>query len=703
MHPIKKILVIAAAAASMGATMQYFSDFCANRKEPDPTDNATEAVAVSPDNDIVPEAGQKEPATNSKGTGQAEDTSVSKSESLNYDDELALSNKITDNIARHRSYMKDVYDQLSQIKVNPKSFVRLITEDIRRLDDHAHTDAPSASTREQALRDNYNALCNLDNSLNVYIKLEDYKTDRAARGMKILDDMSALVAELAAERNRLRETARASRKHVIQNEHGKAYGIMMDIIDHEEKVLAHLDAVFQDNPPKGLDEDFLIRSYLETGDLLRTFEKEYDLHYPDPANRFAEAFPESIRRLQQVKQRAVDENGFADKKSSNHANGLIEEYAAYFNNEVLAIFGYFVKTVRTKEASMRLYPKYLPLLRHKDYRLDVPIEPRSFNARQVPILEVKPRKAALNRAAFDVLNGYVEALNVRTNSLDHFRPILKNFERDLNYVKKTDEKSRQQYKLRFHGDSFRVPKIDYADLRKRSPELIPEYSAQLLGQLENIQEILLKCESLRDELAIYSENRVYLSAGFAGADEMLERFSVLFDTYRSMKERLFKDVRAVYDAYPGSRPDNPWKVTSVIMRRAVDEAKSTLQAVKTRFSGDKSQAPAADTLLSICRDMVVNQAKYMAGIQRMGQYHGHCPYKPYENMAEELKSMIEKIGRIDSYVENGRHEKYDDYVYVYNRIAENYNKFAELAKGDVDSAKDDVQRPVYILFQTTAF
>jgi hypothetical protein len=108
-------------------------------------------------------------------------------------------------------------------------------------------------------------------------------------------------------------------------------------------------------------------------------------------------------------------------------------------------------------------------------------------------------------------------------------------------------------------------------------------------------------------------------------------------------------------------------------------------------------------LLSLRRDMVENQAKYMAGIRRIGRNNGHCPYNPYEDMTEKLKSMIDKIAHIDTYVESGRYDEYNGYVDVYNRIIQDYNKFAELAKGDTDSAKDDAHRPVYILLQATAF
>lgn len=718
MHSLKKFLLIAAIAAWLGAAVLRFFDSGAVQEEPEAGNDENSTTQVSrgdapvpdanhkepPPSQTAPEPSQTEPAPNSKGAETAEETSIGESERPDYDNEVALSNQITENITRHRSYLKDLYDEFEQIQNNPQTIIKLRAEDMRREDDrNTRADGLSTSAGARTMRDHYDALFGLNHALGAYIELEDYKTDGASRGMKILDDMSGFVADLADERNRLREMIYANRKNVVQNGHGKVYQMMIDIIDHEEKVLDYLDTLYQNEPAKGLDETFIIQSYLETEDLLTAFARDFNIRKPDPSVRFLKTFPESINKLQRIKQRTVDESSFIHKKSTNHVNEFVEEFTEYFNKDVLAVFKYYVKAAGKKDPAIFHYPNYLHLLRYKDYNLDIRIEPLVLSDTAVQSIDVKPRPDTLNRPAFEVLNGYVEALNVRTKSLDNFRHSLKNFQRDLHSLKNANERWQQQYNLRFYGDPFSVPKTDFAVLQKRSPLLIPDYSAQLLGQLENIQNTMLECERLHWELSAYSEKKLYLTAGFGKTEEMLERFSMLFDTFRSMKKRLYIDLLAIYDAYPDSEPDNPWRVTSGAMRRAVDAAESTLHAVKDRFSDDTSQVIATDALLSLRRDMVENQAKYMAGIRRIGRNNGHCPYNPYEDMTEKLKSMIDKIAHIDTYVESGRYDEYNGYVDVYNRIIQDYNKFAELAKGDTDSAKDDAHRPVYILLQATAF
>ena len=92
----------------------------------------------------------------------------------------------------------------------------------------------------------------------------------------------------------------------------------------------------------------------------------------------------------------------------------------------------------------------------------------------------------------------------------------------------------------------------------------------------------------------------------------------------------------------------------------------------------------------------------MSGIRRIGKNHGHCPYNPYERMPDELERMSNKLSEIDGYIENEQFDKYKEYVYRYNELTEDYNKFAFLGKGEVESALNDSNRPTYILSQTIA-
>ncbi|WP_040495284.1 vWA domain-containing protein [Fulvivirga imtechensis] len=612
--------------------------------------------------------------------------------------QVAFSNEIAANITHHNSYMKHLYGQLNGYKDDSRTRITYeIARGMKQADGYLYNKAVSAGGgHAQKIKQHYDELTNMNNNLAAYIKLEDYNSDHGDQGLRLIDEMQTEVLNLSKARKELCDLVYSRRSNYSNHISGKVYRLMIDVVDHEEQILRYLDAASEP-----LDESLMVKSYLETAEKLLELDK--DIALPYPANMFLRSFASGVKNLQRIKQRAVDENNFAAQRSTRHSQDVYKDFLNYFNNDVLAFLESFVQASEGKGLKMSLYPKYIPLLKLRENEFDVRIEPRPFTDRKMPKTEIVQQSLVLDRITYQALNSYVEALNVRTRALLHLQNNIRNFRSSLQTLQKRDEASRKTYKLRFDYDHFMVPEVDMALLRVNTPKVLPAYSSSLTIQMENIQEIMLEYERLCEELSVYSENKLFVTAGFDRPEEILNRFLKLNEIYETRKEQLYSDVRTIYSSYSLPDRSNPWIISSGALLHATEISKHKLYLIRGAFAEDSRPTISTDTLLAIRRDLVSNQSEYMKGIQRIGRYHGHCPYNPYEDMPERIKVFVDKMGYISSYLEKGDKSKYADYVYVYNDMVEKYNKFAELGRGEVESAENDKLRPVFILYQTSTF
>lgn len=546
----------------------------------------------------------------------------------------------------------------------------------------------------------YNQLYEKNNEIIAYVRLEDHKADKGARGFQMIEEMETIIEGLIKNRNTLQETIYATSKDLRQDNSTKPYQLLLDLITHEEKVLAHLDSNYREGAV-GLDEEFINKSYLKTQEILLKFKTVPDSPYP--SSSYLKSLLSGVEKLQNLKKSAVDKNNYINKSSTRYVNKVYKNYLNHFNNEVISFSKLYIDNYSDlKRSGAYLYPKYIPRYRLKEYNIEVTVKSEFFEDKVVPTLEITNQSTILQKDHFNILNDYILSLNTRTRSINSIDNSLKNFQISLNRLKSRDQEYLNKARLSFKFDYYVVPENDLAIYKKQIPKLFPAYSTSLLTQINTIQEVMLEGERLCEELAIYGYTKKFIDGDFSRPEEILERLSVLFDTYEIKKEMLYGDIRAIYTSYKVKNPANPWKITSNAMLKAVDTEKDVLKNVKKKFfSGNKGQI-SPQSLIDVRRDLITNQSKYMSGIRRIGKNNGHCPYNPYERMPDELERMSDKLLQLDEYIEKEQFDKYREYVYRYNELTEDYNKFSQLGKGEVESAQNDTNRPAYILSQTIA-
>jgi Mg-chelatase subunit ChlD len=88
----------------------------------------------------------------------------------------------------------------------------------------------------------------------------------------------------------------------------------------------------------------------------------------------------------------------------------------------------------------------------------------------------------------------------------------------------------------------------------------------------------------------------------------------------------------------------------------------------------------------------------MSGLKKIGRNHGHCPYTPYEDIPQDSKQFaINYMKQKEEEKDTVIHGKFRDLARKYNSIAEDYNKFVWLAKGDYETAKTNKYERIHLL------
>jgi len=612
--------------------------------------------------------------------------------------EVELTNYLTDNIKRQVKYLDVMHNLFILYQDNTRTSIRYRSNDgMRQPNSYTYDQLGANNAWAKSIWSIYNKLYDTHNQLIAYIKLEDFKSDNAQHGLQLISEMSSLTYQLSNQREILKELVFSKGSQWSGNEVA-VYRKMLALVKHEEEVLNYLDESYLNDDVKTFQEEKIIKHYLISSELLEELEKYHQLSYP--ASSYFKSFLDAVRNLQKVKRKAVDENSYEHQKSLAYTNKVYDYFINYFNNDLLVFFDHFAEANGTKLYS---YPKYIPKARYRRFTYLLKIDHNETDIKQITELDTQPIDHPMDLKIYETLNGFIEATNERTRQLKNLQGAIRNFQRSFAYVKTKDNEGQRNYNLFFKNEQFTIPSVDLAVLQKNAPKYIPKHSNQLIADFKILHEITLECERLCEELHEIAESKAYVQIGFKSTDDILDRLRELFAAYLLQKEKNYNNVRHIYEAYRETDTGNPWIVTSKVMLHAVDESKKVLHDVSCNFFSDSKPQINPEGLLSIRRDLVANEMKYMAGIKRLGRGNGHCPYTPYEYIPDKMKLLSDKLEQLDTYIDEQNYKKYEDYVYQYNDIVDNYNKFAVLGKGEIESARNDDNRPVFILHQTSTF
>ena len=614
--------------------------------------------------------------------------------------EVKVSNQIAESLYGSQRCMQSFYERL--LYYQQKNSLSINYNNANCIKQPSFTDASLQKSKE-LIRMNYlyQQLYEINNTIVAEIRLESYKSDRGAGLFRKTEKMELTIDSIREIRNSFKEKVYKGIKTTSTSPITKAYYLMVETAAHEEKILKHLEEKYYSEQSESLNEDLIITSYLETEDLIENLKKIKNLNHP--TGYHFKAFIESVERIQKLKKRTVDLNGFEEKKNTEYIQKFYQSFINSFNNDLLSSHQNYIQSITGGKNSFIQYPKYIPSLWLKVKELSREFEPFYYRPNKDITFTDPPLKPHLiDNQTFHLLNNIVLSLNQRTFSIYRTDRSLRQFTSSLERLKAQSPESQKNYSVHFRYE-VELPEIDFAFIKDQSKKLLPEYQTTIIAAFTDLQEMMYEYEWTCEYLKQYFENKEFLEKGFSDVDKKLERLHDLSILFEKNKISLYRYIESLYNSYKHGNVANPWVKTYESLTEAIKNTSSVVDSLHKQYYLQKTSSIDTTTMGELRKNLIVKQSNNMQGIKKLGRTHGHCPYTPYENIPDKMERILLQSKQTDKNISEGKYSKYKEIEHQYNEIVSDYNKYVYLGLGEVETAKNDPNRPVFLLSQLTKF
>jgi uncharacterized protein YegL len=535
----------------------------------------------------------------------------------------------------------------------------------------------------------YNDCYNKGGEIIAYLRLQDYKND-LDKGFRLIREMQQLQKGITEARNKIASKIVTDAKALVPaNAFTKSYQSFLKAILHEEELIKKLSMNFNEEVCVGLLQEEILKSYLETDELLQNL-KPSNFKLPDMAA--LRSCYEGLQLIQQAKQTALDDFNNTSTWDGRHANTFHDNLLNYFNNDVLYFLAFICEQGLQNGTPLIPYPVTV-----RQYDLDAPAQPWAvkhleYSAPLLDSLAIMKQTVALPVAGFLELNLILEYVNACVGSMDNLYQELRSEE----YTWSNIRNGKMPYKnpvIKF--DAFKVPVSLYGMATKNSKHLPVLYRPLLMKRVDDLQQIMLVMQDRLIGLSQLMNSGAFREKGSSVIDAEVKVIEQLYSEFDQRKEALYLEVRKAHSSFPLAKV-NSWTNSAAVLLKAADDSRKILRQMEARIY-EQNEAPISTTNIhDDQRDLITNELKYMNGIQLLGKYNGNCPYTPYERIPDYLKTLEEKVQTLAMPVKDNN-KAYHDFLYMHNNIVEQYNKFAELGSADNEYSRRDPVRPVYLL------
>ncbi len=516
-------------------------------------------------------------------------------------------------------------------------------------------------------------------ALDTYHKLEDYKTDDYKKGEEIISGVTTLFAEYRSKRNDAYAAVLASYNKLQTIKTGPYASVtrqMQERITHEADLLNAWSYNLNEKAYSGWPVEVLKNHILKSQEFVDKKIDATGIQYP--ASSMIPSFEEGIGMLQQTKRSGLDGNTYEAQKSDEHSNGVYLELINIYNGVLISFYNTFFGYAQSNYAGL-LALTYVPAF-------EIRTETKPITNSIIPFQDIaheavvaKPQSVAITQPNFKALSNYIDYINECVRQTDHLQRLYANLwgstpgYRDLSSYKGKGG-------LTFELKDFEIP-ASYLQKAVAESKSIPEaYRKSLNDQAEVLNRILVEMNQLSIALDQETEQKNYERDNLKRLDELVWRFKAISDVFHARKELLYGDVRNVFESYKVSNPVDSWNVSGKALLQLADADKAELMKAKLFYQGDQSQKPDPEKVQTLIRSVISDEYTNLRGIEKLGRFNGNCPYTPYEDLAADSKKFTEPEFKVSSLSPLSYSHPYHTYVYMFNNVARNYNKFCELSK-----------------------
>lgn len=522
-----------------------------------------------------------------------------------------------------------------------------------------------------------------------YIRLEDYKTN-LAKGFQLIDKMQQIHRDIAEARDMAATKISTDAKALNPtNVFVRPYQMYLSAIRHEEELLRKLSANFNQDWYVGFAHEEILKSFLETEDILKNLKPE---HFKIPDIAPLRSCYEGFQMIQKYKRTALDEFNNTSTFDGRHANELYQTLIKHFNTDILYFFAYICAQARDNGFLVPYYPA--TPMQFDQNTTAKPWTPKNLThtPSKLDSVFITRQLAPLPVAGFYELNSIVAYINECVYSMDNLFQELRSEEYTWERIRSGKMPVKNPV-IKF--EKFTVPVCEFALINKYSKDLSTGYRQPIMQRVNDVQQIMLTLQDHVFGLGEYVRSGAFRNQGANFLESELKLIEQLYSELDKRKEKLFLTVRQVHASYP-TQKTNSWHIASAALLKATDNSRGLLKQVELRAYKQNTSIISPTNIHDDRRDLITNELNYMSGIQRIGKNNGNCPYTPYEYIPDYLNTLEEKIQALPMEIAD-KNKAYQDIRYMHNIIVERYNQFAELALGDNEYGRNDPMRPVYLL------
>lgn len=541
-------------------------------------------------------------------------------------------------------------------------------------------------------------------ALETYVRLADYQRDNLSRSDALMSEMQTLFRQFSRDKNACFAQIQRVYHHYQPYQATNAYLYtekeMELVLLNQYQLLDSLPYYLNETSRTNWPVTLVQRSMLadETG--LASFGKRQSaIAYP--ASDVLPSFRASLRSIQAVKQRAIDDNTYAARQSVRHGNDVYLSLLNHLNNDLQANQQLFVNNSRPVKGLLN-YAKFSPVFSIDPPASAVPAITQTTPFVDKPLLafSLKPAAAPASKPAFQALNRYVAFINESLRQMHQLQVLLRNYEAAAEYYRDPKQGQRRADLTYSHAD-VKLPVAAYQLLLNSSQHVPAAYRASINTQVEVLMAMLNEMDGLSIGLTNYTTQKQYLQDQLRYSDAVLDRYAYLFDAFDQKKEQLYRDVRRIFESCPPTNPASSWYVAGKAMLNTLDNNTDVLFGVKAFLKLEAAQLPATSKLEAEARTMMADEYKNLKGLQRLGRNNGLCPYSPYEDLADNSLRFADKANKVKPLLTSATTQPYEPFYYFYNNeLVYEYNQFSELAKVNLLLAVN--QPDVFLLRQPGA-
>lgn len=496
-------------------------------------------------------------------------------------------------------------------------------------------------------------------ALETYCTLETFKQDQYAGALDLITGLLPVLTEFEQRKTEY-ETAiekTSPKKNAPADAH------MRRIAALHRDLLAQLRYNFYEEAHTGWPLD-QVQQHIKT---FQTALDEVAAHPPKldyPASGYYDSFLKCAKDALSTQKDYVDAYNYKNQESDQHANDFYRDMLNQYNGCLVPFYNQF--TDATPGANLVKMTQTTPKCALIKTNTPPDTAVKTFRDAPLPTWQAQPQPKPIGTNAALALNAYLDVANTCARKNNYLLMVLNN-----NHLYYKPYPPTQN--LYFNYDTHTLPRSLFADARYLSRHLPETYRAPLEALAQQLMDISVEMDDLRQYLVDFSREKRGQKEGYAAVERVRDRYVVLFEQFDQKKEALFATVETMYQSWPAANPGTSWQRSYAALTDVMRADKTLFTAAQTQFrQGTKPVTLSPDAVENAAVKSIQNQFENLKGIEKLGRYNGLCPYTPYEDIGTESRRLVEYARQPDK-------KKPTDFTYLYNEIVENYNRFVELS------------------------